>query len=149
MPYAQVSDVGNLLPHVQISNDTKPSSGTVADWIADIEASLDAVLGSIGYVVPVVDPASVRILKLRVATVVAAMVARSLPNPPIDPDTFQRVYDSWLKALRDPSDPTTLPPGAATTEEIVVKDTGSIIRFRSSMIDELDDDSRVSRDQVF
>lgn len=149
MPYAQVSDVGNLLPHVQISNDTKPSSGTVADWIADVEASLDAVLGSIGYIVPVVDPDSVRILKLRVASVVAAMVARSLPSPPIDPDSFQRVYDTWLKALRDPTDPTRLPPGAAMTIGAVVKDVGSVLRFRSSMLDELDDDSRVSRDQVF
>lgn len=149
MPYAQVSNVGDLLPHVQISNDTKPSSGVVADWIADVEASLDAVLGAIGYVTPVTDPDSVRILKLRVASVVAAMVARSIPNPPIDPDSFQRIYDTWLKALRDPSDPTRLPPTAAVTSELVVKDTGSQIRFRSSMLDELDDDSRVTRDQVF
>lgn len=149
MPYAQVSDVGKLTPHVQLNDHSLPSGGTVAEWIADVEASLNAVLSGIGYLTPVVDPDSVRILKLRVANAVAAMVTRTMSNPPVDPDTFQRVYDGWLKALRDPRDPTKLPDGAARVPGLTVKDTGGVLRFRGSMVDALDDEARVRRDQEF
>jgi len=149
MPYAQTSDVRGLIPHVQISTDSLPSEGTVAGWIADAEAILDAILASIGYAIPVTGPNAVRVIKTYIAAAVAAMVTRTIPDSPYDPEGFQKRYDEWIAALRKPFGiGGILLPDDAVRVTVVV-DTGAVIRFSSSALDELEDEPRVSRDQVF
>jgi len=151
MPYAAVSDVRGLIPSVPIDAQSLPSEGTVQTWIADVERMLNVTLENSGFTVPVTGPNAIAVLKQMVSHAVAAMVLRARPNPETDPETFQRWYDARIKALRDPADPFDLPSDAVRTAGTVVKDTGGLLRVRSSMRQAIldDDDLRITRDQVF
>lgn len=152
MPYASVSDVRALAPGVPITRESQPSEGTVAQWIADVEATLNASLDALGYQIPLVAKAgkttatAFTILKHTVAHAVMAMVMRARPNPEQDPENFQRRYDAVLKALRSNDDPFVL-PDVETTGEASVKQ--SPVRVLSNLKDLLDEPARIGRNQVF
>jgi hypothetical protein len=147
--YASVSDVRNLAPYVAITRDSTPSEGVVNAWISDVENSLNMFLESIGYVVPVVGPRSVAAIKQMVAHAVIAMVLRARPNPEQDPVGFQDRFNAWMKALRDPNDPTSLIDAEKNASgDATVK--GSAVRVSSNLRDLLDEEPmRVNRNQVF
>jgi hypothetical protein len=150
MPYTSVSDVQGLAPSVPINNQSKPSDGDVRVWIADVERMLNASLAGIGYVVPVTDPDSIAILKLKVAHAVMAMIMRARPNPEADPESFQRQYDMYVKALGDSRDRTELPPGAARVDTPIKNESG--LRVSASFSDLAaypDDRIKVTRDMKF
>jgi hypothetical protein len=152
MPYASVSDVRSLAPHVPITRESQPSEGTVAQWIADIESTLNATLVTFGYPTPLValdgktTTAAVTVLKDAVSHAVMARVMRARPNPEQDPENFQKRYDAVIKSLRDPNDPFVL-PDVVTTAEVVMKE--SSIRVLSNLRDLLDEPARIGRNQVF
>ena len=152
MPYAQISDVRGLIPHVNITRDSQPSEGTVQTWISEVETMLNANLRAMGYAIPLTaqegktTSAAVTMLKHAVTHAVAAMILRSRPNPESDPNNFQSRYDAFMKALRDPKDPTEL-PDVVITGEATVK--APVVRVSSNLRDLLDEDAHVRRNQVF
>lgn len=146
MAYAALSDVKALAPAVPITATSQPSEGSVLAWIADVERAFNASLKGIGYQTPVTGPESVAILKLIVAHAVMAMVMRARPNPEQDPENFQRRYDAFLKALRDPNDPFELPDDAIQLDTPI---KGSTLRVSSNLKDLLEDDRLISRNMKF
>lgn len=149
MPYTQVSDVKGLIPYVPINAQSQPNEGDVATWIGDVERALNVILKNLGFEVPVTGPDAVKVLRDNVAHAIAARVLRSRPNPESDPENFQRRYDAFVKALGDSRDNFDLPDDAVRVEAVVVKDSGRILRTSARAISDLDDEPRVSRDQVF
>lgn len=148
MPYATVSDVRALAPHVLINNTSTPSEGMVGAWITDQERIMDALFGSMGYTVPLTGTVSRTIAKELVTHFVMARILRSRPNPETAPAEFQSVYDGIMKRLRDPQDPFDLTDADSS---IVAVLKASPHRFSSNLIDLLqeDDRPRINRDQVF
>lgn len=129
MAYCVVSDIVALAPGVEISNTSKPSAGQVTTIIADLERELNAQLTRLGYVAPVVQatsPLAFQVLKNKLGHAVLAQVLRARAYGSSSPkdqgaDDAQKVYDGWLKALKDPNDPTELPSDATRTSEIAEK----------------------------
>ncbi len=119
MPYAQVSDVRGLAPHVPINAQSQPSEGEVSQWLKDVEKNLNAVLSSLGYETPIVGPESLAVLKLPLANAVMALVMRARPNPESDPEAFQRQYDRFVTALKDPRDEFELPADAVRIDVMI------------------------------
>lgn len=148
MPYAQVSDVRGLAPHVPINAQSKPSERDVSEWLADIERNLDATLKSIGYDAPVIGPDSRAVLRLPVANAAMAMVMRARPNPEQDPENFQRQYDAFIRALIDPRNPYELPADAVRIDVPLKSESG--FRVSSNLRDlAIDDDIHVRRNMKF
>jgi hypothetical protein len=153
MPYASVSDVQGLIPFVPISRESKPSEGIIQQWIGDVEVSVDTALAALGYQIPLVaeegktTDAARRLLKDVIAHAIAARVLRSRPNPEQDPENFQKRWDAFWKALRDPADIFELPDLIMTSEAIVKE---SATRVSSNLKELLDEDPmRIHRTQVF
>lgn len=148
MPYAQVSDVRGLAPHVTINASSQPSEGDVGRWIVDVERNLDSTLKSIGYEVPIIGPESRAVLRIPVASAVMAMIMRARPNPETDPESFQRQYDAFVRSLIDPRNPYEL-PGDAVRVDAPVKSQGHF-RASSEFRDmALDDTISVRRNMKF
>lgn len=125
MPYCQVSDVVAVGPGVEISATSKPTSGAVTVMIANIGRELDAQFTRLGYVSPVIEatsPKAFAVIKHKVAHAALAEVLRAKAYGAGNPndqgaDAAQKVFDSWLKALKDVNDPTELPDDATRTDE--------------------------------
>jgi hypothetical protein len=153
MPYAQVSNVRDLAPHVPINDQSQPSQGVVQTWISDVESTLNATLAAYGYTIPLVaktgktTDAAIRVLRQMVANAVMAMVMRARPNPETDPENFQRRYDAILKQLREPSDPFEL-PDVEITGEAAIKESPTRISSNLKELAALEPE-RVNRFQVF
>lgn len=153
MPYAQVSNVRSLAPHVPISDQSQPSQGDIQQWISDVESTLNATLAAYGYTIPLVakegktTEAAVTVLRHAVANVVMAMVMRSRPNPEVDPEVFQRRYDALLKSLRDPNDPFEL-PDVQVTAEAAIKESPMKVSSNLKILS-FDEPQRMNRNQVF
>lgn len=128
MPYAQISDVRSLAPHVPINAQSQPSDGDVSTWLQDLERNLDTTLNSIGYDVPIVGPIAKAVLRLPLANAAMAMVMRARPNPESDPEAFQKQYDAFIRSLIDPKNPYELPADAVKHDAPVKSSSG----FRSS-----------------
>jgi hypothetical protein len=129
MAYCQVSDVVAIAPSVEITNTSKPSAGNVTTMIADLERELNAQLTRLGYSTPVVlatSPLAFQVIKNKLAHAVLAQVLRARAFGTSNPkeqgaDVAQGVYDQWLKALKNPNDPTELPEDAVRTSEATEK----------------------------
>jgi hypothetical protein len=148
MPYAQVSDVRSLAPHVPINASSQPSEGDVAAWLRDLELNFDATLKSIGYEVPVVGPNAAAVLRLPLANAAMAMVMRARPNPESDPEAFQKQYDAFLRSLTDPRNPYELPADAVRVDAPIKSDSG--FRVAREFLDiARDDNINVRRDMKF
>lgn len=149
MPYAQVSDVRSLAPHVPITNSSQPSEGDVSRWIADVERNLESTLKNVGYEVPVLGPNARAVLRLPVASAVMAMVMRARPNPETDPAQFQSQYDAFLRSLIDPRNPYELPEDAVRVDA-PVKDRGVQLRSSAELMDAaINDTGMVRRNMKF
>lgn len=150
--YTTVSDVQNTIPYVPITRESKPSEGTVQQWINETESTLNSALVGLGYVVPLVPvagkttDAAITILRTAVRHAVAAMVLRARPNPESDPALLQARYDSIMKQLTNPQDPFELPDVEETQLEIVKT---SPMRVLSNLTDALQETARISRDTKF
>jgi hypothetical protein len=131
MPYATLQDVKVLAPNVMINAQSKPSSGTVAEWLGDTDRLVDAILKGIGYETPITGATSLSIVRQIVAHMVMARVMRSRPNPEVDPETFQRWANDIIGRIKSPSDPLTL--GDAVAVDVVLKDAG--VRVSSNLKD--------------
>lgn len=143
MPYAQVSDVRSLAPHVPINAQSQPSESDVRTWLGDLERNLNATLNAIGYVTPVTGPDAVAVLRLPLANAAMAMVMRGRPNPESDPEAFQRQYDAFIKALTDSRNPYELPADAVRIDT-PIKHAGGF-RVSSALRDiGLDPDNEIS-----
>lgn len=150
--YTTVSDVRNTIPYVPITRESQPSEGTVQQWIADTESTLNAALRGLGYLVPLqaqagkTTEAATTILRTAVRHAVAAMVLRARPNPESDPALMQARYDVIMKQLRDPQDSFELPDVEETQLEIIKT---SPLRVLSNLTDDLQETARISRDTKF
>jgi hypothetical protein len=148
MPYAQVSDVRGLAPHVPINQQSQPSEGDVSRWLADIERNLEATLKSIGYQTPITGTEARAVLRLPVANAGMAMVMRARPNPEQDPENFQRQYDNFIRSLIDPRNPYQLPDDAIRVDA-PVKSEGGFRASREWLDDARDDNVNVRRNMKF
>lgn len=148
MPYAQVSDVRSVAPHVPISAQSQPSEADVNDFLRDLELNLNATLASIGYQVPITGPNARAVLRLPLANAAMAMVMRSRPNPESDPEGFQRVYDRFVKSLTDTRDPYQLPDDAIRLDAPIKSESN--MRIASELREmAIDDTINVRRNMKF
>jgi len=113
MPYASVSDVQALAPHVPLNAQSKPSLTDVQRWIDETETLVDSVLRTVGWQTPITGSESLKIVRRIVAHGVMAQVMRARPNAETDPDKFQAVFDRMLKSLEVSDDPLDLPDAIA------------------------------------
>ncbi|HYE86257.1 MAG TPA: hypothetical protein VEA16_07870 [Vicinamibacterales bacterium] len=129
MAYCVVSDIVALAPGVEITNTSKPTAGQVVTMIADLERELNAQLTRLGYSTPIVQatsPLAFQVVKHKLAHAALAQVLRARAYGSSSPreqgaDDAQKVFDSWLKALKEPNDPTELPSDATRTSEVASK----------------------------
>lgn len=121
MAYCTPSDVVALAPQLTIDASSKPNTGQVVSMIGDVEQEVEAILGNLGYVVPITGTSSLRIVKSKAAHGVLAMVLRARAFAVSEPkaqgaDEAEQVYRAWLKALASATDPTELPDAPRTDE---------------------------------
>lgn len=155
MAYAVLQNVRDLIPQVVISETTKPSQGTVEDWLAQVHRIVDATLRNLGYAVPIADANSdaYAIMRDVVAHGVAARVIRSRFYGAGDPkaaggDDLQRFYDDVMRRLADPKDPFEL--DAPRTGSELVKVDPVVVESPTSVDGSvLDEDPPVTMGQVF
>jgi hypothetical protein len=153
MAYATVDDVQALAPHLPaFSPASKPSVTQVQGFISDIERGLNATLGNLGYVTPVVGPNAIAVLKDVVAHGALARVMRARAygsNNPGDLEAAkqaQAIYDGRVKALGSSSDPFELPADAVRGTDALQKDRAGVTAV---YVNPNPSTSRVSRDMVF
>jgi len=151
MAYATLEDVRSSAPQLRLSDSSRPSRAEVEQIIQRVEAELNGVLKSIGFITPVTTPVSISILK---SMVVNEVIAQTLEQQYVgvgDPrgfgsDIMHRRYQDRIKALLDPNDPFTLPDALELDVQVkLVGETSSIV---ASIGDE-DDDFRMTRDMIF
>lgn len=126
MPYATVTDVQNLAPHLPaFSSTSKPTLGQVQEFLTDVEGRLDASFGNLGYVVPIEGAKSLPLVKDMVAHGALARVMRARAIGTANPGDLaaakaaQDEFDGRLKALCSPSDPFELPDAPRSTERVI------------------------------
>lgn len=86
MAYATVNDVISALGGFTIDADSSPDDGTVATWLAEAGADLNALLREAGFSVPVTGTDPLATLNGKVAAHIAARVARAHAASRNDPE---------------------------------------------------------------
>lgn len=137
MAYATLATLKPLAPHITFTATSKPTADDVEGFLADVERFVNASLVTLGYVVPVTGPESVKLLGDMVAHGALARALRSrafATNNAADTQgaaLAQGVFDRQLKALGTAKEPFIL-PDAARTGAVVEKERAALSRLGGS-----------------
>lgn len=77
MAYATVDQVEGRNPYRPIGASTSPSTSQVEEWLEEAEAEVDATLSVIGTTSPCTNATGIKILRNRIVTYVAGLVAQA------------------------------------------------------------------------
>jgi hypothetical protein len=156
--YCTLDDVNALAVQVPFSASSKPSASLVTTLIASVAARMDAMLGNVGYVTPIVSGTKSLAL-LREACAWGAMgMAQQIRDSGVTTavnasgretkNIWLQMFDDWLKRLCNPQDPFELPDADRTTEQLE-KQGANVLR---SSVQSVDDTNwltpNVTREQV-
>lgn len=107
MAYCTISDINNLVPQQPFTAVTTPTQSQVEGFIVDIQAIVDACLGNLGYVTPVVSGANSLIILRRMVSSGALGIALQVrltsvaPDASITNNVWTLRFEKWLAALKD------------------------------------------------
>lgn len=155
--YAQISDVRGLAPAITINANSNPNEGQVQVLLERVEAELNAILGNLGYTVPVDATATQSRILLKELTATGALakvlMARALGVDASLLDSAREVakqYRDQIKALKSSDDPFEL-PDAIKSDRAPEKDPSALGEsFADEGFDDFDVDApRITRAQVF
>lgn len=148
--YAAIDDVSAYSPQVPFTATSKPSETMVTAFIEDVANDMDTVLSNIGYVTPVVSgPKALQWLR-KTCALGALGIAQAARDTGVTTavnasgregkNIWQQMYESRMKAIADPQDPTELPDAPRTNEQLV-KQPDSVLRsFVQGVTDDPDYD---------
>jgi hypothetical protein len=139
--YCSITDVNNLVPQSPFTPTTTPTQAQVEGFITQLSRRTDACLFNIGYVVPVTTGVqALALLKEAIAWGALGLAQQSritaiAPDQAVGLSVWTRMYDNWLKALADNTNPFEL-PDAPRNAKAVVKPLGELqIDMTSNSID--------------
>ncbi len=156
--YCDLSDVNDLVPQAPFTASSRPSDGKVADLIESVALEIDATIGNVGYVVPVVEGArALALLKetcawgvLGIAQTIretGVKVAVSDRGQPIE-NIWTLKYRRRLEALTDPRDSFELPDAPRTSEQLLKQGEDVLRSHVQADTDRFADRPTITRDQV-
>lgn len=150
MAYTTLADIQRTIPQVKIDQKSRPTDTEVESMIGQVEAELNVIVSSVGFVVPVTGTSSIAILRGMVASEVASRVLitqfAGIRNPDdLGADRFHNAYAEKIRALVDPNNPFTLPD--ATIQDIAQKLTAGVSSIFTGY--QSDEDRVITRETVF
>ena len=118
MAYCTSTEVGNLNPKRTYSATSTPTTTQVSALIDQVAVEIDAVLESLGYMVPITTPANLVLFLKYVNAYGAAYLAEAgmFPETAEPGETahwqmLKKVYDNYMKMLLDGKIPPSLEGG--------------------------------------
>lgn len=131
MSYCSITDVNNLVPQSPFTPTTTPTQAQVEALITQVSLRTDATLFNIGYITPVVT--GVKALSLlreaiswgALGLAMQTRVTAIAPDQAVGLSVWTRMYDQWIKALADNTNPFEL-PDAPRNAKAVVKPLGEL-----------------------
>jgi hypothetical protein len=155
LPYVTINDVRNAAPQFRFGQNSRPGEAEINLIIQRVEASVDITFKSLGFETPITGPGSLLIVRKMVIDEVLAQTIEQQYAGVHDPKTFgselfhQRYIDA-VKALVDPNDPFTLPDAVKLDVQAKLEgELASLLSYDPASFGILDDDERITRDQVF
>lgn len=154
MPYADVEDVNALVPQAPFSDSSRPTAVQVAVLLAQVSRRIDATIGNVGYVVPVVSGDNgLALLRELTAWGALGLAQQSretgasvavTDKGPAARNIWTRLFEDQLEKLVDGQDPFELPDAPRTSEQLLKQGERVLLSGNADQ----DVDTALTRDQV-
>lgn len=143
--YCTLDDVNARVPQSPFTPTSRPTAAIVEEWIDDVATEMDATLGNIGYVTPVIagDKALAVLRLICVYGVLGlAQAARGTAvSTSVKAGTNEvkniwiQLYEQRMKALADPQNPFELSDAPRTAEQLEKQPENVLRSFVQSVSD--------------